>query len=229
MDYRAHGNARDVHGSVGYERRERGASAHRRQPFGRHDESTWILTSYLVSNAIILPMSGWFSPMIGRKRFYMSCVALFTDQFVSVRTCPVASASLIFFRVLQGVGGGGLQPSEQAILADTFSPQAARHGVRGLRHGRGAGTSHWADARRLDHRQFRWRWIFFINIPVGIISLFLTNMLITDPPYMKEKEARDSASITSAWDCWLSDSARCKWCWIRVSVTIGSARTSSSR
>src|SRR5580698_4080988 len=83
------------------------------------DESTWILTSYLVSNAIVLPMSGWFSSLIGRKRFYMSCVALFT---ISSCLCGFAPSLglLIFFRVLQGVGGGGLQPSEQAILADTF-------------------------------------------------------------------------------------------------------------
>src|SRR5208283_5712298 len=85
------------------------------------DESTWVLTSYLVSNAIVLPMSGWFSSLIGRKRFYMSCVALFT---ISSCLCGLAPnlSMLILFRVLQGVGGGGLQPSEQAILADTFAP-----------------------------------------------------------------------------------------------------------
>ena len=86
------------------------------------DESTWILTSYLVSNAIVLPMSGWISSMIGRKRFYMSCVALFT---ISSFLCGLAPnlGMLIFFRVLQGMGGGGLQPSEQSILADTFPPK----------------------------------------------------------------------------------------------------------
>jgi len=86
------------------------------------DESTWVLTSYLVSNAIILPMSGWFSQLIGRKRFYMSCVALFT---ISSFLCGLAPnlSMLIIFRVLQGIGGGGLQPSEQAILADTFEPR----------------------------------------------------------------------------------------------------------
>ncbi len=83
------------------------------------DESTWILTSYLVSNAIILPLSGWFSGLIGRKRFYMSCVALFT---VSSFFCGLAPSlgTLVLLRILQGVGGGGLQPSEQAILNDTF-------------------------------------------------------------------------------------------------------------
>src|SRR5260370_3264815 len=83
------------------------------------DESTWVLTSYLVSNAIVLPLSGWFSGLIGRKNFYMACVALFT---VSSFLCGLAPSLgvLVIFRILQGVGGGGLQPSEQAILNDTF-------------------------------------------------------------------------------------------------------------
>src|ERR1043165_9170008 len=85
------------------------------------DESTWVLTSYLVSNAIVLPLSGWLSSIVGRKRFYMGCVTLFT---VSSFLCGLAPnlPLLIIFRILQGVGGGGLQPSEQAILADTFPP-----------------------------------------------------------------------------------------------------------
>src|ERR1700684_3896078 len=85
------------------------------------DESTWILTSYLVSNAIVLPLSGWLSSIVGRKHFYMGCVAVFT---ISSFLCGLAPnlGMLIFFRVLQGAGGGGLQPSEQAILADTFPP-----------------------------------------------------------------------------------------------------------
>src|SRR6202166_5008736 len=84
------------------------------------DESTWVITSYLVSSAIVLPMSGWLSNIIGRKRFYMMCVAMFT---ISSFLCALAPTlpMLILFRVLQGAGGGGLQPSEQAILADTFS------------------------------------------------------------------------------------------------------------
>jgi MFS transporter, DHA2 family, multidrug resistance protein len=151
------------------------------------DESTWILTSYLVSNAIILPMSGWFSQMIGRKRFYMSCVAIFT---ISSFLCGLAPSlgMLIFFRVLQGVGGGGLQPSEQAILADTFPP--AKRGMAFAVYGMavvlapaiGPTLGGWITDN------FDWRWIFFINIPVGIISLLLTNRLISDPPYMKEEK-----------------------------------------
>jgi MFS transporter, DHA2 family, multidrug resistance protein len=149
------------------------------------DESTWVLTSYLVSNAIILPMSGWLSNLIGRKRFYMSCVALFT---ISSFLCGLAPSlgMLIFFRVLQGVGGGGLQPSEQAILADTFEP--AKRGMAFAVYGMavvlapaiGPTLGGWITDN------FNWRWIFFINIPVGIISLLLTNRLISDPPYMKQ-------------------------------------------
>jgi DHA2 family multidrug resistance protein len=149
------------------------------------DESTWVLTSYLVSNAIILPMSGWFSQLIGRKRFYMSCVALFT---ISSFLCGLAPnlSMLIVFRVLQGLGGGGLQPSEQAILADTFEPR--KRGMAFAVYGMavvlapaiGPTLGGWITDN------FNWRWIFFINIPVGIISLLLTNMLISDPPYMKK-------------------------------------------
>src|SRR5450432_3580811 len=153
------------------------------------DESTWILTSYLVSNAIILPMSGWFSQMIGRKRFYMTCVAIFT---ISSFLCGLAPSlgMLIFFRVLQGIGGGGLQPSEQAILADTFPP--AKRGMAFAVYGMavvlapaiGPTLGGWIT----DH--YNWRWVFFINVPVGIGSLFLTNHFVTDPPHLKLMKER---------------------------------------
>src|SRR6202522_4577173 len=151
------------------------------------DESTWVLTSYLVSNAIVLPMSGWFSELIGRKRFYMACVAIFT---ISSFLCGLAPnlTTLIICRILQGAGGGGLQPSEQAILADTFEPR--RRGMAFAVYGMavvvapaiGPTLGGWITDN------FNWRWIFFINIPVGIVSLLLTNLLISDPPYMKQKK-----------------------------------------
>src|SRR5579871_3266498 len=144
------------------------------------DESTWVLTSYLVSNAIVLPMSGWFSSVIGRKRFYMLCVAIFT---VSSFLCGLAPnlGMLIFFRVLQGAGGGGLQPSEQSILADTFPP--AKRGMAFAVYGMavvvapalGPTLGGWITDN------YNWRWIFFINIPVGMLSLLLTSRLIQDP------------------------------------------------
>jgi DHA2 family multidrug resistance protein len=155
------------------------------------DESTWVLTSYLVSNAIVLPLSGWLSSIMGRKRFYMSCVALFT---ISSFLCGFAPnlAMLIVFRILQGVGGGGLQPSEQAILADTFPP--AKRGMAFAVYGIavvmapaiGPTLGGWVTDN------FSWRWIFFINIPVGMLSLLLTSRLIQDPPYLKRRKLSET-------------------------------------
>src|ERR1700693_4333874 len=155
------------------------------------DESTWVLTSYLVSNAIVLPLSGWLSSIIGRKHFYMGCVALFT---VSSFLCGLAPnlPMLIVFRILQGAGGGGLQPSEQAILADTFAP--AKRGMAFAVYGIavvmapaiGPTLGGWITDN------FTWRWIFFINIPVGILSLLLTSRLIQDPPYFKRRKLSET-------------------------------------
>src|SRR5229473_7191 len=150
------------------------------------DESTWVLTSYLVSNAIVLPLSGWVSSIIGRKRFYMTCVAIFT---VSSLLCGLAPnlGMLIFFRVLQGAGGGGLQPSEQAILADTFPP--AKRGMAFAVYGIAVVTAP-AIGPTLGGwitDNFDWRWIFFINIPVAIISLFLTQRMVEDPPHIQRE------------------------------------------
>jgi DHA2 family multidrug resistance protein len=147
------------------------------------DESAWVLTSYLVANAVVLPLSAWISDRVGRKRFYMTCVMLFT---ISSLCCGLSTSlpMLIFFRVLQGMGGGGLAPSEQAILADTFPPRL-----------RGAGFAMYGMAVVLapaigptlggyitDH--YSWHWIFFINIPVGILSLFLSSFMVEDPPHV---------------------------------------------
>src|SRR5258708_28558545 len=160
------------------------------------DESTWVLTSYLVSNAIVLPMSAWLSPRIGRKRFYMSCVAVFT---ISSFLCGIAPSlgMLIFFRVLQGAGGGGLQPSEQSILADTFSP--AQRGMAFAIYGMavvaapaiGPTLGGWITDN------YQWRWIFYMNIPVEILSLLLVSRLVEDPPYLTEqlKKARQSFCV----------------------------------
>src|ERR1700736_5091369 len=153
------------------------------------DESTWVLTSYLVSNAIILPLSGWFSGLLGRKRFYMTCVALFT---VSSFLCGLAPSLgvLVIFRILQGVGGGGLQPSEQAILNDTFAP--AKRGMAFAVYGFAVVVAPtigpWLGGWITDN--YSWRWIFYINVPVGIVSLILTNFLVSDPPYMKRSDVK---------------------------------------
>jgi MFS transporter, DHA2 family, multidrug resistance protein len=149
------------------------------------DESTWVLTSYLVSNAIVLPLSGWLSGVIGRKRFYMSCVAIFT---VSSFLCGLAPSLgiLVLFRILQGVGGGGLQPSEQAILNDTFSleKRGMAFAVYGLAVVVAPTIGPWLGGWITDN--FSWRWIFYINVPVGIISLILTYFLVSDPPHAKK-------------------------------------------
>jgi MFS transporter, DHA2 family, multidrug resistance protein len=153
------------------------------------DESTWVLTSYLVSNAIILPLSGWFSGLLGRKRFYMSCVALFT---LSSFLCGLAPSLgvLVLFRIMQGAGGGGLQPSEQAILNDTFplEKRGMAFAVYGLAVVVAPTIGPWLGGWITDN--FSWRWIFYINIPVGILSLLLTSFLVSDPPYMKKSNLK---------------------------------------
>jgi MFS transporter, DHA2 family, multidrug resistance protein len=148
------------------------------------DESTWSITSYLAANAIIIPMTGWLSRFFGRKRFLQFSVALFT---ISSLLCGLAwnIQSLIFFRILQGLAGGSLQPISQSILLETFPP--AQHGTAmaifgiGIMFGPIIGpllggwiTDNWS-----------WHWIFFINIPIGIVSMLMSFWFIMDPPYMK--------------------------------------------
>ena len=158
------------------------------------DESTWVLTSYLVSNAIVLPLSGWLSSVLGRKRFYMGCVAVFA---VSSFLCGFASSlgMLVVFRILQGAGGGGLQPSEQAILNDTFSidKRGMAFAVYGIAVVVAPTIGPWLGGWITDN--YSWRWIFYINVPVGILSLFLTYWLVSDPPYMKRVSFKDGFRI----------------------------------
>jgi MFS transporter, DHA2 family, multidrug resistance protein len=150
------------------------------------DEATWVLTSYLVSNAIILPASAYLTSFIGRKRFYMLCVTLFG---ISSALCGLAPTLplLIFFRVLQGVGGGGLAPSEQAILADTFPPQkrGQAFALYGLAVVFAPAIGPTLGGWITDN--FDWRWIFFINVPVAIVSLFLTERMVEDPPHIQRE------------------------------------------
>jgi len=149
-----------------------------------NDESTWVLTSYLVSNAIVLPISGWFAGVLGRKRFFMLCLAIFT---VSSLLCGIAPSlgTIILFRVLQGAGGGGLQPIAQSILADTFPPEKrglafALYGITAIIAPTiGPTLGGWITDN------YSWRWIFFINLPVGIVTLLLVLRLVEDPPWMK--------------------------------------------
>jgi DHA2 family multidrug resistance protein len=148
-----------------------------------NDQSTWVLTSYLVANAIVLPITGWLVSLFGRKRFFMTCMAIFT---VSSLFCGIAPSLgyLLFFRVLQGAGGGGLQPMAQAILADTFPPEK-----RGLAFSIYGITAVCAPAIGPTLGGWltdtaSWRWIFLINLPVGLIALVLVYRLVQDPPQM---------------------------------------------
>jgi DHA2 family multidrug resistance protein len=153
------------------------------------DEATWVLTAYLVANAIILPAGAYMTTFIGRKQFYMICVALFG---ISSALCGLAPSLpiLIFCRVLQGVGGGGLAPSEQAILADTFPP--AKRGQAFAMYGLAVVCAPAIGPTLGGYitDNFDWRWIFFINVPICLISLFLTSRIVEDPPYVKEQVAK---------------------------------------
>jgi MFS transporter, DHA2 family, multidrug resistance protein len=148
-----------------------------------NDESTWVLTSYLVSNAIVLPISGWIASLFGRKRFFLTCILLFT---LSSLACGVAPSLglLIVCRVVQGVGGGGLQPTAQAILADTFPPQQrglafALYGITTIMAPTiGPTLGGWITDN------YSWRWIFYINLPIGIVTLFLVYRMVEDPPFL---------------------------------------------
>ncbi len=148
-----------------------------------NDESTWVLTSYLVSNAIVLPLSGWLAGLFGRKRFFLLCIFMFT---LSSLACGIAPSlgMLIFFRVVQGIGGGGLQPMAQAILADTFPPQKrglafALYGITTIMAPTiGPTLGGWLTDN------YSWRWIFYINLPVGILTLLLVLRTVEDPPYI---------------------------------------------
>ena len=155
------------------------------------DESTWVLTSYLVSNGIILPLSGWLANVFGRKRFFMLCIAGFTAASFA---CGAATSlgMLVLFRLIQGLAGGGLQPTQQAIILDYFPPEK-----RGLVFSITGMTLIAAPVLGptlggLITDNFSWRWIFFINVPVGLIALFLVNRFVEDPTHAK---ARGAASI----------------------------------
>jgi MFS transporter, DHA2 family, multidrug resistance protein len=155
-----------------------------------YDESTWVLTSYLVANAVVLPLSAWLSRVFGRKNYYMGCVALFS---VSSLMCGLAPSLglLIFFRVLQGIAGGGLAPVEQAILVDTFpaSKRAAAFALYSMAIVTAPAIGPPLGGWITD--SFSWRWVFFINVPIGIVSLILTGRLLSDPPEFKQEVEAD--------------------------------------
>jgi DHA2 family multidrug resistance protein len=153
------------------------------------DEGTWVLTSYLVSNAIVLPLGGWASSVLGRRNFFVLCIIIFTVASFLCGAAPTLPL-LLLFRVIQGAGGGGLQPMAQAIMADSFEPQKrgqafALYGlVAVLAPSIGPTLGGWITDN------FTWRWIFFINIPVGILAFVLVTRIVEDPPWIKADRSR---------------------------------------
>jgi DHA2 family multidrug resistance protein len=154
-----------------------------------YDEVTWILTTYLVANAVVLPMSAWLSRVFGRKTYYMACVALFTITSFFCGIAPSLNIMLIA-RVLQGIGGGGLAPVEQAILVDTFPPakRASAFALYTVAIVTAPAIGPVLGGYITDN--YNWRWVFLINIPIGLLSLFLTGRFVHDPPsFEEEREA----------------------------------------
>jgi MFS transporter, DHA2 family, multidrug resistance protein len=163
------------------------------------DESTWVVTTYLIANAVVLPVSGWLSNVVGRKRFYMICVALFT---VASLLCGLASSlnALILFRILQGLAGGGMPTSEQAMLADTFAPRQrpqafAIYGIAVIVAPTvGPTIGGWLTDN------YSWHWIFFINVPFGILSLILVQWLVVEPDVLeRERHERLAGGLKIDW------------------------------
>ncbi len=161
------------------------------------DESTYVLTSYLVANAIVVPISGWLATRLGRKRFYLICITLFT---VSSALCATATTlgQMLVWRVAQGLGGGGLAPVEQSIFADTFPirqrPQAfALYGLTVvMAPAIGPVLGGWLTDT------YSWHWVFLINLPIGCVSLVLCALLVHDSPALQRERARQLASGLSA-------------------------------
>jgi MFS transporter, DHA2 family, multidrug resistance protein len=153
------------------------------------DEATWALTSYLVANGIVLTISGWLGDMLGRKRYFVICIAMFT---VCSFLCGTATSlgQLIVYRLAQGFFGGGLQPNQQSIILDTFPParRGAAFGVAAIATVVAPVLGPTLGGYITD--QASWRWIFFLNIPVGILAVFLVSILVEDPPWEKNKRSR---------------------------------------
>ncbi len=153
------------------------------------DESTWALTSYLIANAVILPISGWLANMVGRKRLLLIVVTGFTISSVLCGMAP-SLGSLIFFRVLQGTTGGGLQPLSQAVLLEEFPPEERGQAMAFWGMGIVAAPILGPTLGGWITDTYSWRWVFYINLPIGIISLIMISQFLYDPPHIRRGKLR---------------------------------------
>jgi DHA2 family multidrug resistance protein len=148
------------------------------------DEATWVLTSYLVANAVVLPASSWMSLRFGRKRFLLTCIVIFTAASFM---CGAATnlATILIARAIQGAGGGALQPLAQAILLESFPPE--KRGAAMAMYGLGVVVAPVLGPTLggILTDQYSWRWAFYINIPIGALALFMISKFVSDPPYIK--------------------------------------------
>ena len=155
-----------------------------------NDQATWVLTSYLVSNAIIIPISGWLSDAIGRKRYFLISIALFTASSFLCGIAPNLS-TLVIARVLQGIGGGGLAPVEQSILADTFPPEKRGMAFAAFAIVVVVGPVLGPTLGGYITEHSSWHWVFLINVPVGIAAFFLVELFVTEPDQVvKDREKK---------------------------------------
>ena len=157
------------------------------------EEATWVLTSYLISNAIILPATSWIGKFIGRKRFLIICIIIFTAASALCGAAPNLEI-LIIARILQGMGGGALQPIAQSVLLESFPP--AKRGAAMALYGMGVVVAPiigptlggWITDN------YSWRWIFYINLPIGAVAAFMANTFVEDPPYLKNQSRAGSTT-----------------------------------
>src|SRR3954465_11456061 len=150
------------------------------------EESTWVLTSYLVSNAIILPATNWLARYFGRKRFLITCIVIFT---LASALCGAATSlpMLIFARVLQGAGGGALQPIAQSVLLESFPPEKRGQAMAVFGLGIVVAPIIGPTLGGWITDNYSWRWIFYINVPVGALAIFMAKTFVEDPPYIREQ------------------------------------------
>ena len=163
------------------------------------DEATWTITSYLVANAIVIPISGWLSDTIGRKRYFILSIALFTAaSFV----CGIAPnlTTLVLARIAQGIGGGGLAPVEQSMLADTFPPEKRAMAIAAFAIVVVVGPVLGPTLGGFITEHASWHWVFLINVPVGIIAIFLVQLFVDEPEQIrKDREAKQKRGVRVDW------------------------------